>query len=259
MVNDERIKIRFVGTGSAKTNLKRFHTSFIISRDVDNILIDCGDGISRKLAELQINLNSIKNILITHTHPDHFSGIAALLVNMKMIGRESPISIFIHQDLMDFVKYFFAQSYLFFERFDFPVDFKTYNCEEKTILNDCISFQAKENSHLSKYHQLVKSKKVKSASSSFLFEIGNKKIFYSSDIGDKSDLHLFKDEFNACIIESTHIEISEIVEYLNGNSSNKYFLVHIDEEREELLKSNLLDKISKGKVFIPNDGDEYLI
>jgi ribonuclease Z len=121
LTKDDKILLTFVGTGSAKTNLNRFHTSFILSNSNDEILVDCGDGISRKLIELKLNPNKIKNILITHFHPDHFSGIAALLVNMKLYNRKTPLNIFIHQDMFDFIKYFFTQSYLFFERFNFQV------------------------------------------------------------------------------------------------------------------------------------------
>ncbi|MEO8398834.1 MAG: MBL fold metallo-hydrolase, partial [Ignavibacteriaceae bacterium] len=75
-------KIKFIGTGSGKTSLKRFHSSFLILNESYNLLVDTGDGISKALLLQNINYNSIDGILISHLHPDHYTGLPLLLVQM---------------------------------------------------------------------------------------------------------------------------------------------------------------------------------
>ena len=73
------MKIKFVGTSSGKASLNRFHSSLLLSSENYNLLVDAGDGISRALLVNGINFNSINGIIFTHLHPDHFSGLPALI------------------------------------------------------------------------------------------------------------------------------------------------------------------------------------
>lgn len=257
--DDYELKLFFIGTGSALTSLKRFHTSFIISNSNTNILIDCGDGISRKLKEIHFNCINIQNILITHTHPDHFSGLASLIVQMKLQNRTKPLNIFIHKDLEKFLEIFFKQIYLFKERLTFKLKINSYDFEQIVLISNDLSFTTKQNSHLNKYISSERENSIVFISPSFLFNIKDKKIYYSSDIGDKSDLCLFDSKVDISIIETSHIKIYEILDFVRKDFSNRYFLVHIDENKEEEIKLAFRDEIADRKVFIPTDGDEYFI
>lgn len=259
LTNDSQAKIKFIGTGSARTNLKRFHTSFFISSSDSNILIDCGDGLSRKLKELGFVLNAIKNILISHLHPDHFAGLASLIVQMKLQERTETLNIFIHKDLVEFLDKFFKQIYLFEKRLPFKLNINSYDLEQKISINNDFSFNSKQNSHLNKHLSPDYKNSTAFISPSFLFTIKNKIIYYSSDIGDKSDLYLFDSKFDLSIVETTHIKISEIIDFMRKDFSNRYFLVHIDEDKEEELEKSFRKEIDCKKVFIPKDGDEYFI
>lgn len=259
MENESQVKIKFIGTGSAKVNPKKFFTSFILSNSATNLLIDCGDGISRRLAELEIDLNNIENILITHLHPDHFTGIASLLVQMKLLKRTKRINILLHKNLREFLEKFFEQVYLFKKRFPFEYEIISYNFDDKMEIGDNFNFLAKPNSHLDKYSKSFLNNSDYLVSPSFLFEINNKKIDYSSDVGKAEDLYLFNSDYKISISETTHINLQELNSFIEKNFAEKYFLVHIENEMEALLRESFRDKILKGKVFIPNDGDEYLI
>jgi ribonuclease BN (tRNA processing enzyme) len=253
------VKLFFVGTGSAKTNLKRFHTSFIISTPRSNLLIDCGDGISRELIRHNININSIENILITHLHPDHFSGLASLLVQKKMKRRTSELNIFIHKYLQNFLEHYFEQLYLFEERF--PFRYKVIPYDYGVDINLCDNFDmiTAPNSHLEKYSNTLRKNLISFVSPSYLFKVGELKIYYSSDVGDNRDFYLINSTYDYSIIETTHIEINDIEEFIELTSAKSVFLIHIDEDREMVLRDILSKKITNVKVFIPNDGDEYFL
>lgn len=259
MESDNKVSLLFVGTGSAKVNFNRFHTSFIISNSTSNLLIDCGDGISKKLNEINYNLENIHNILITHLHPDHFSGLASLVVQMKLQKRTKPLNIFIHKNSVQFLEYFFEQVYLIKERFPFLLTILPFDFETENIISDNFIFIAKQNSHLEKYLADKTRNSINYASPSFLFTTDGLKIHFSSDIGNKKDLYLFTLPVDISIIETTHIDIESISEFVKTGFAKKYFIVHIDEEKEKLIYNVFGGEIEKGKVFIPNDGDEYFI
>jgi ribonuclease Z len=100
------VKITFVGTGSGKTSLNQFHSSILISSESYNLLIDAGDGISRALLFNEINFNTVDGIVITHFHPDHFSGLPSLIFQMKISDRKKPLDVFIHPSFKNFVNDF---------------------------------------------------------------------------------------------------------------------------------------------------------
>jgi len=87
------MKIIFPGTGSGFVSLKRNHASLIL-KESKNILIDAGDGIVRALLFSNINPLDIDIIIISHFHPDHFSGLASLITQMKLGGRKRELQIF---------------------------------------------------------------------------------------------------------------------------------------------------------------------
>jgi ribonuclease BN (tRNA processing enzyme) len=89
-----------------------------------NLLIDTGDVISRALITNGINFNSLNGILYTHLHADHFSGLPALIVQMKMMNRNEPLDIFIHESLKTVVEDFLLRSYLLPERMGFEIHTK---------------------------------------------------------------------------------------------------------------------------------------
>ncbi len=133
------MKITFIGTSSGKATLNRNHSSLLFSSGKYNLLVDAGDGISRALISNGINFNSINGILFTHLHPDHFSGLPALIVQMKMINRTEPLDVYIHDSLRNVVEEFLVRSYLLPERMGFEILYKTFRDNERSIISESFS------------------------------------------------------------------------------------------------------------------------
>lgn len=224
------MKIHFIGTGSAKTSLNNYHTSLLISSHKYNLLIDTGDGISRALLQSSIDFNSINGILLTHLHPDHFSGLASLLVQMKLCKRKNPLTIFIHQELKKPVEDFIYQSYLFYERMDFKIIYKTFIQNDKIEVAESLAFISRKNSHLVQYEQYDKENKLSFYSGSFLFTCEGVNIFFTGDVGSEKDLLIFNDHLiDILISEVTHLKFESLIEFKFNHKSTKIFLVHLDE------------------------------
>jgi ribonuclease Z len=252
------VKITFLGTSSGKTTLNRYHSSLLFNFENYNLLIDAGDGVSRALLGNGIEFNSVNGILFTHLHPDHFSGFPALIVQMKMTNRDQPLDIFIHESLKTVVEEFMLHSYLIAERMEFQILYKTFSDNSKFIITEDLTFLARKNSHLSELENYKSNHPTLSLySAGFLFEVGKKKIIYTSDVGSEKDIFLFKDFLpDIFISELTHISASSVIESVSKNEHCKIYFTHYPDEAigtiSEIL-ANLPDGL-KERVKLAEDG-----
>ena len=253
-----KLKVKFVGTGSGKTSLDRYHSSILISSEKYDLLIDTGDGISRALISHNIDFNSIDGILLTHLHPDHYSGLPSLIVQMKMNERNSSLDIFIHKSFKNFVENLLLHSNLLPEQIKFDINYKTFSEDERMSISKNFFALARKNSHLNKL-DIYSSKypELNFLCFSLLFEIENRKIIYTSDIDSEDDLFLFKQfPTDIFITEITHVEPLTLFNKLREISTNKIYLTHISDddfsELNEILATQ--PKFLKEKVEFAEDG-----
>lgn len=64
------------------------------------VVLDCGEGVQRRMVSESIGLGRDMSILITHLHGDHVSGLLGLLQTMSMAQRKKPVNIVGPKDLM---------------------------------------------------------------------------------------------------------------------------------------------------------------
>lgn len=256
------MEIKFLGSGSGKTSLKRFHSSLYFSSNEYNLIVDAGDGISKAILSQKISFNQINGILISHLHPDHFAGLSGLIVQMKLQARSAALDIFIHKNLAETVKNILYQSYIFNEKLEFEINYIEFEDGKQKIITKDLSFIPKQNSHLDKYKKYDKLNLLSFSCSSFLFVGEEKKIFYTGDIGNDSDLYLFNDyEIDLMITEISHISLMEI--YFAGKKLKvkKIYLTHISDEDEEDINKflNSLEPIERGNIVTAYDGMAFNI
>jgi len=257
------VKISFIGTSSGKATLNRNHSSLLFSTGKYNLLVDAGDGISRALIGNGINFNLINGILFTHLHPDHFSGLPALIVQMKMINRTEPLDVYIHDSLRNVVEEFLVRSYLLPERMGFAFLYKTFRDNERSIISESFSFLARKNSHLSNLEKFKnKYSSLSLYSASFLFEIGNKKVIYTSDIGSQEDLFLFNEAIpDIFISETTHLSPTSILDNIISLNPGTIYLTHYSDD-DTLALSEILATLPpeyKKRVLLAEDSLSFEI
>lgn len=251
------MELTFIGTGSGKASLKREHSSFLISSKNFNLLVDAGDGISKAFLKTEIDFNSIDGIIFSHLHPDHYTGLAALIVQMKMYKRTEPLTIFIHEEQVNVIKDFLISSYLFPERLGFKINFEPFTIKKSFTVNEEIEILADQNSHLIELTEYENYSNISFACLSFLFKVGKKRIHYTGDVGGGDDLYLFEDmKTDIFITETTHISLDEILNAVEKINPSKIILTHITEEDESKLNLDLkqmLEEVRK-KMIIATDG-----
>jgi len=87
------VHIQMIGTGSAFAK-RYFNNNGLISSGGYHLLIDCGITAPYALHQLQIGLDDIDGILITHIHGDHVGGLEEVAYRMKFV-HQSKLTLFV--------------------------------------------------------------------------------------------------------------------------------------------------------------------
>ncbi len=87
-------KIIILGSAHAVADIDQDNSHLFVQAGKRNLLIDCGSNPMRVLPANDIAPNSITDILITHFHPDHVSGLPLLLMDLWLLGRREPLAIY---------------------------------------------------------------------------------------------------------------------------------------------------------------------
>lgn len=179
--------IKFLGTSASIPNQKRDNTSFFFKYKNISFLVDCPGSISHKLLKAGEDYKKIKQIIITHHHPDHIYGIVSLIHTQMHSNKDLTIfsslpSIKIIKKLTEIfrlnkpgypkIKYVnvFKNKYFFFK--------------------NNLKIKALGNIHIEKSFGLY-------------FSFGKKKMFYSSDTAFSKNLLQKAGKINYLIHEAT--------------------------------------------------------
>jgi ribonuclease Z len=87
-------EITFLGTSSAVPNKDHQNTHIIIQSGDRVILVDCVGNPVIRLGQAGIDPKSITDLILTHFHPDHVSGVPLLLMDSWLLGREKHIDVY---------------------------------------------------------------------------------------------------------------------------------------------------------------------
>lgn len=253
------MNIKFIGTGSGKTSLDRYHSSFLITSSDHKLLVDCGDGTARALIAQNVHVNSINSIIISHLHPDHYSGLPSLLTQMKLEKRREKLALYIHKSEKGFIEKFIQHSYLFLDRLSFELEIIPFSEEEKISITEQFSFVSKCNTHLEKYRGNKSSEKLSFVSLSFLIKDQENSLIFTGDVGSKEDLFLFDEKVDWFITEITHSSPTGLMRLLNEDRAKIIIVTHLDPVSEEMIQqfqSNSYINEINSMVIIATDGFE---
>lgn len=93
-------KIIILGSSNSIPDLEHGNSHMIYVGKMRQILIDSsGDPIVR-LRKAGIDPLQLTDIILTHFHPDHVSGIPMLLMDLWLLGRKEPLRIFGIEDVV---------------------------------------------------------------------------------------------------------------------------------------------------------------
>ncbi len=222
------MNITFIGTSSGLSALDRSHASLLFVLDSEKILIDCGEGTTRSLLNQKIDPCEIGRIIISHTHPDHCSGLPILLQYLHLKKRLEPLSIMMPDGVGDIFQKFFDQLFLLNGKISFPYEIAEYGAGVVLRYRDlCIT--AIPNQHLKGYEPFARKHRISLSSFSLFIEHAGKKTYYSADLLDENDLNP-PAASDLMIVESTHIPLQLVIAKAKTQKIPRVILTHIGPE-----------------------------
>ena len=87
------LDVVLLGTGGMMPLPYRFLTSLFVRYNGSAVLLDCGEATQIAMKKKGISPRKIDNILLTHFHADHVSGLPGMLLTMGNGGRVEPVTI----------------------------------------------------------------------------------------------------------------------------------------------------------------------
>jgi ribonuclease Z len=108
----------------------------VLVGETGSVMIDCVSSPIVRLDKAGVDFQSLTDLVLTHFHPDHVSGVPLLLMDMWLLGRKSPLAVrgLSHtleriQGLMDFYGWSKWPGF-------FPVQFVPVKEEESVVILD---------------------------------------------------------------------------------------------------------------------------
>lgn len=97
-------KITFLGTANAISSKDHENTYFLVEGGGRKILVDCAGNPISRLDQAGIDPLHVTDLILTHFHPDHVSGVPLFLMDLWLKGRKDPLNIFAQADNIKRVK-----------------------------------------------------------------------------------------------------------------------------------------------------------
>jgi ribonuclease Z len=87
-------EVVILGTANSVPSDEHANTHMAVVGPAGVILIDCVGTAVVRLGKAGIELDHVTDLILTHFHPDHVSGVPLLLMDMWLLGRNAPLRIY---------------------------------------------------------------------------------------------------------------------------------------------------------------------
>lgn len=98
------MKVHFLGTGAAVSDIDRVTTMLAVESGGHHILIDCGSNVFPRMVRAGLDPTTLSAIVLTHEHPDHVSSFPLLIEQLWLMGRREPIPVYAPESAVRVVK-----------------------------------------------------------------------------------------------------------------------------------------------------------
>ena len=87
-------RVVILGSASAVPDPEHENTHILIEAGSRMVLVDCPGSPTVRLQQAGRDPVRLTDVILTHFHPDHVSGFAALLMNLWLVGRKEAINVY---------------------------------------------------------------------------------------------------------------------------------------------------------------------
>jgi ribonuclease Z len=225
------MKLIIVGCSSGMPSPNLSHSCYLVEESGRFYMFDCGDGASSALLRCGTDTSAIENIFISHTHPDHISGLPMFIQMEYLKNRRKPLIIHLPYE---FEKAFWTTMrgfYLFPEKLNFEIVVSTIDDGFEFADTD-MKISAHANSHLCGHREFLSSRDYDNRMQCFSFvaKCGGKKLVYSADIGSLDDLRDIALNADLLLTEGMHLDLDRLPALLIEKNVQRCILTHLPDD-----------------------------
>jgi ribonuclease Z len=130
-------KLIILGSSNAVSSKDSENTHMVLVGRERTVMVDCVNNPIHRLEQAGVDFNDLTDLILTHFHPDHVSGVPLLLMDMWLRGRQKLINIYgLHYTLDRMESLMSMYSWESWPNF-FPVAFHRLPASERTPVLDC--------------------------------------------------------------------------------------------------------------------------
>jgi ribonuclease BN (tRNA processing enzyme) len=162
-----------IGTGTVALTAARVCAGHWVDAGSSRVLLDCGSGVTHRLAELGLPWRQITHVAITHFHTDHISDLATLVFAWKygsLPGRSAPLTLVGPQGIAALLDRLIAAFGDWLREPGFPLNIREIAPGEAIDLGDGTTLRATKVPHTEE-------------SVAYAVERGGRRIVYTGDTG----------------------------------------------------------------------------
>jgi ribonuclease Z len=258
-------KVVLLGTGGAVTDGKRDNVSLVFTNGVFHLLMECGGSTAHKLAKVGIPYETITDMIITHTHLDHFYGLPGFIFSMGYRNQErtTPLRIYCPAEAQSEIEAL-LDLFKLRAKFSFPVEIHGIPSQENALVfaNEHVVVTATPVDHIPD---------MPTCAVKIVSRASGKSIVYSSDTGFSERLIRLAQHADLLLHEccglaghpipefhSTALQVGEVAK---KSKVKKLVLIHLDtilnDEPEALIAQ--VHQHYAGDVRVASDFDEHIL
>lgn len=134
-------KVIILGSSNAIPTTQHENTHMVVIGKERTVLVDCVSNPILRLEKAGVELDQLTDLILTHFHPDHVSGVPLLLMDMWLMGRSKPLNVYgLHHTLDRTEDLMRSYGWAEWPHF-YPVAFHRLPAQEMTPVLDCPDFR----------------------------------------------------------------------------------------------------------------------
>jgi ribonuclease BN (tRNA processing enzyme) len=246
--------LTILGSGSGLPQAGRATSGYALSVNGGLTLIDCGGGVTQSFLRCGLEPLDVDTIFISHTHSDHCCELTLFLQLVFLHRRTRPLELYIPEEFVEPFNRYLRAVYLAPQKLGFDLAVTGY--KDGFRYESDFSLTAHGNRHLQKVRAFIEELGLpnKMQCHSLLVQTPGKTLLYSSDLAGFDDIKGLLPEADIALVESTHTDVEELLDFAEGNEDKHLILTHIGPPPESTELQTAVEKRALDNVEMAADG-----
>jgi|GEM_PF-3429714 len=221
------------GTGAGAPNGDRMASALSATfNDGSVTLFDCGEAAARTMLRDGVDPTRVAAVLISHFHPDHWTGLPQLVIALEIAKRTAPLFIHHPPGSEPFLRSVILHSYGFLEELPFAVNFRAVASGSLSTVTLADGWNAEffPTTHLAGSVARSRRHGLPDTAYGYILRRGDRRIVLSQDIGSENDLVEVMEGAELLVCESAHIDAENLLTLARDRGVGRVLFTHVPPE-----------------------------